>query len=200
MVVPDVDSKSDLIFRVRDANDQTLSAGAAEFFSVLLESRSESRKSVSAKNFTTGRALFICGSLAAWEQGIAQRIASKRVPVITMHQRSKLRSARSDHHSVMLAIGNSENTNNVSAAKLLDDLIDNAVVVSELNWSYLFLEGGATASAFIKRKNWSRFSVVPCYLLGVGCLRPTDVQGAPTLFVKPGSYPWPDGVWALLSG
>jgi uncharacterized protein YgbK (DUF1537 family) len=80
----------------------------------------------------------------------------------------------------------------------LKRLINNADSVSASKWSYIFLEGGATASAFIKQKAWSSFEVLPTNLLGVGCLRPKGISQPPILFVKPGSYPWPEGIWRYL--
>ena len=70
-----------------------------------------------------------------------------------------------------------------------------------------FLEGGATASAVVRRFGWSRLTALPMLAPGVTPLRPAlpaSVNAAsgvrsgdttPIVVVKPGSYDWPESVW-----
>ena len=51
----------------------------------------------------------------------------------------------------------------------------------------------------MERINWYRFEVIPFDLLGVGCLKPIQTDETPLVFAKPGSYPWPESVWKLIS-
>ncbi len=58
----------------------------------------------------------------------------------------------------------------------------------------LLLEGGATAIAVIRALGWTRLRATALAESGVGVLRPAGATG-PELLVKPGSYPWPAGLW-----
>jgi D-threonate/D-erythronate kinase len=78
---------------------------------------------------------------------------------------------------------------------LLDRLLDIAVqLVHERNVGRLFVEGGGTASALMRRMGWTRGRVCCQYAPGVVGLK---IIARPPLVitVKPGSYPWPDRVW-----
>jgi uncharacterized protein YgbK (DUF1537 family) len=89
---------------------------------------------------------------------------------------------------LMLAIGHPQSTD---TAILTERLIEAALpLITAQNDLRIGLEGGATAMAFIRRMNWTRFEVIPEGHTGVGTLRP---PGGPILCVKPGSYPWPEG-------
>jgi uncharacterized protein YgbK (DUF1537 family) len=58
----------------------------------------------------------------------------------------------------------------------------------------LLLEGGATAAAVVRASGWARMIAVPGGGPGTGALRPVG-EDPPTLFIKPGSYPWPVDLW-----
>jgi uncharacterized protein YgbK (DUF1537 family) len=56
------------------------------------------------------------------------------------------------------------------------------------------IEGGATASALVRRMKWKRMTVCRSYASGVVAL----AVGGPKpleLVIKPGSYDWPDQMW-----
>ena len=62
----------------------------------------------------------------------------------------------------------------------------------------LLLEGGATASAVCRRMNWHQFDVEGEFAPGVVQMHALGADGSTghRLVIKPGSYPWPDAVWA----
>jgi uncharacterized protein YgbK (DUF1537 family) len=57
----------------------------------------------------------------------------------------------------------------------------------------LFVEGGATASAVLRRLGWTRLSVRREVAPGVVALEPLPA-GRVIVTIKPGSYPWPEEV------
>jgi uncharacterized protein YgbK (DUF1537 family) len=59
----------------------------------------------------------------------------------------------------------------------------------------LLVEGGATAEAVVQRLGWTRFAVAAAAPEGIGIVQPIGVAAAPRVWIKPGSYPWPDAVW-----
>jgi len=63
-----------------------------------------------------------------------------------------------------------------------------AHVLAQVQVDQLWLEGGATASAVVRRLGWMLLQVVGELAPGVVQLRPAS--GGPLVTVKPGSYPW----------
>jgi uncharacterized protein YgbK (DUF1537 family) len=55
----------------------------------------------------------------------------------------------------------------------------------------LYLEGGATGSAVVRRLGWKRFLVTAQPAPGVVQMRPAEKADC-SITVKPGSYPWPE--------
>ncbi|MEZ5385105.1 MAG: four-carbon acid sugar kinase family protein [Prosthecobacter sp.] len=168
----------------------TLPAGAADFFESLLRhevSKMAVPSSVATSPSGETRALLLCGSLAAWEQGRAEEMRQGGFIVQTLGEDLPPDLWRSTR-KLMLAIGRPAQTD---GAILTERLIDSALplIVEDTNLR-IGLEGGATAMALIRRIGWTRFEVIPEGHLGVGTLRP---RGGPVLCVKPGSYPWPAG-------
>ena len=67
-------------------------------------------------------------------------------------------------------------------------------VVAGASLGELILEGGATAEAILARLGWVTLTVVGEYGPGVVQLRVSDPNN-PLVTIKPGSYPWPAGIW-----
>ncbi len=60
-------------------------------------------------------------------------------------------------------------------------------------FGHLMIEGGATATAVLRRLGWTRLSVLHAWGPGAVSLRPAGMAGV-VVTVKPGSYPWPAGL------
>lgn len=58
----------------------------------------------------------------------------------------------------------------------------------------LFLEGGATAGAILRRLKENRLSACGHFAPGLPALK-SMTGPAPLFAIKPGSYPWPEAVW-----
>jgi len=95
----------------------------------------------------------------------------------------------------MLTIGDEPGPVEASSQMILSRLVE---VVAELletaSAGRLFVEGGRTASALVRRMGWARVSVCRQYAPGVVAMQ---CHAAPRtiLTVKPGSYSWPPEVW-----
>ncbi len=212
LIIPDVTSQMDLSKRAAEVDGLTLPAGAAEFFAAFLERVCEQRTIAQRPTLQTtssGPALFVCGSPAAWHQGIQQQAERHGVSVLSIGATDRrvseaLVSLRASG-AVMIALGQPDRQDKEIATgckpfTLLEPLIDAAVeIMNQGDIRQVFVEGGATATALIERMNWNRFEVVPFDLLGVGCLKPSQAGETPLVFAKPGSYSWPEGVWKLIS-
>jgi uncharacterized protein YgbK (DUF1537 family) len=87
-------------------------------------------------------------------------------------------------------------SNDPGDARRLEGLLADVVerVVRRQTASGIFVEGGATAAAVIRRLGWTRLTVLREIAPGVVSLR-SDAPRAPPLTMKPGSYAWPEEVW-----
>jgi D-threonate/D-erythronate kinase len=59
----------------------------------------------------------------------------------------------------------------------------------------LFVEGGATAAALVRRLGWERLAVCREWATGVVSME-IEGQAGPLLTMKPGSYAWPSEILA----
>ena len=75
IIIPDVSSHSDIIHRTTEVDERTLPAGAADFFTSLLNERAHS-KPIKVAPLSPSNRLFICGSLASWVAGFENNAKS----------------------------------------------------------------------------------------------------------------------------
>jgi uncharacterized protein YgbK (DUF1537 family) len=182
---PDAVTLADLPHSI---DSTTLTAGAADFFTTVLEriQRSEAQPLRPSIPCDGNPVLLVCGSLAAWEMGRAAEMQQRGFTVQRIRQTIAPAIGQAGS-KLMLAIGTAAHAD---MPALTGKLIETASVLaagrSDLR---IGLEGGATALAFVRRMGWTRFEVIPEGYTGVGTLRP---PGGPLLCVKPGSYPWPE--------
>jgi uncharacterized protein YgbK (DUF1537 family) len=202
---PDVLSLNDLERLANQVADRTLPAGAADFFAALLACRptqsgighvSTSQLSVEPP------VLLVCGSRAAWDQRAAQ-CAAAHVPMWTLPPaggwpREDLADGPASRllaaGRLLLGIGPLESSQR--PAELVRRLAElTARVLEQAPVKTLLLEGGATAEAVAERLGWRRLAVAAPAPAGIGILRPLETPVSQRVWIKPGSYPWPDAVW-----
>lgn len=200
IVMPDVASVSELNQHVVSREGDCLSAGGADFFAALMGG-----EEVSPQRQSIERTLLICGSYAGWNSGRADEMRAQGFEVEVLPEEfygealndawiERLRGRLVVHQRLMLAIGTPaiERSTTILTESLV---VAAAAVAREIPNLRLAIEGGATALALMQRCGWRRFEVLPEGLVGVGGLRVIGCE-APLLWVKPGSYPWPDGIFA----
>ena len=76
----------------------------------------------------------------------------------------------------------------MKTAALVRTILDTAEI------SELFIEGGATAEAVLGALQYETFDVLAEYAPGVVQMRAVG-QKEHYITIKPGSYPWPEGIW-----
>jgi hypothetical protein len=214
LLLPDVPALDALERLAAKIDDDTLPAGAADFFAALLDSRAARFAAASAGPTNLSLklpALLVCGSRASWASR-AGECAAMSVPLRTFppafegprfsevelaacaqHSASRLASAG----RLLLGIGPIEST--AAPADLVSRLADlTALVLQRTPVATLLLEGGATAAAVAARVGWTRLDVTAKAPVGIGILQPLNSDVAPQVWIKPGSYSWPDAVWRAL--
>jgi uncharacterized protein YgbK (DUF1537 family) len=213
--VPDVERPDDLVRYAHQCDRALLPAGGVEFFEALLRARTPAQSQPRLDIYSPagkGARLFVCGSVQAWHQGRQAQCDRHNVPVLTMPDAlfspagESLAAALDDWAAgitaavrksghAMAATGDDRQGACPSPATLvrrMADVVSRVLNSGEIN--SICLEGGATAAAVLRAMDWTRLQALRSDLLGVAVLRPHGLA-APTLLVKPGSYPWPDRVW-----
>ncbi len=200
IIIPDADSATDLERFATLINDSTLPAGAADFFSTFLDHwcNSPTQQAQNSALLPISRpALLICGSLAAWRDR-AQQCLAENMAVVRAQSSTSIESAAAHLHQTGLLVlaTQAEPLSPEQRQPFLAALAKtSASLIQAAHPASLLIEGGATAEAIAKELKWQKFSVQPHAASGVGMLTPLDVPSAPLLLIKPGSYPWPPGIW-----
>ena len=219
--LPDVEKREDLVSLARAVDETTLPVGGADFLDVLLQARGGgstlSPSSEKSREYAAGPSLMVCGSAAAWDTGRAEECRQRGIHVLSLPEglfeesendallaswAKEAIHALSRQGSVMLAIGRS---GRVPAGVLpevlvgrLIEAVTHVLAAGPVGW--LYLEGGATASLLLNRMQWTRLAATRLVGPGMPAFAISESPEGPLLFVKPGSYPWPDPVWPRASG
>jgi hypothetical protein len=215
IVVPDTPDVEAVERHAAACDNATLPAGGVEFFEAVLARRSGSRASPPTTEIRLP-ALFVCGSLAAWQRGRPLECGRCGVEVLEMPSAMRWAEAPAAEESEewcqrvghvvadarcgMIAIGEPFDCPSAARSAVLTDRLTDVVarVLGQQSVSTLCVEGGATASALAKRMGWTHFTALPAPdLAGVAVLRPASA-GALRVLVKPGSYAWPAQLWKQL--
>lgn len=196
ITVPDILTDGDVRFQAGIIDAETLPVGAVDFFTALLTVRVRQRISQRESIPTTGKTLLVCGSASAWPAR-SNPARARGIPTFELpHDTGAVVSALRAADAVLIGIGTGPATWNVTPAKLNLLLAQSAAaILQQTRVERLLLEGGATAAATIAALGWTRLLAEQVADSGVAVLRPVAAQ-PPMLFIKPGSYPWPEALWA----
>jgi uncharacterized protein YgbK (DUF1537 family) len=185
---------------------EILPAGGADFFAALLESRAlkPTRPFVSA--LSGHRRVFVSGSASAYSRELIQIARQRAIPVLPMPDdvfagadpttwACRICEVAADNPSLLIAIPQPLDRNPLTSQRLQGILADVVTrLLTQVRVDHLLLEGGATASAVCRRMNWSEFGVIG--ELDTGVVQMHVPACDQSILVKPGSYPWPDFVFA----
>jgi len=203
--VPNVADLEQLRRCVGEIGADILPAGAADFFSALLDIRGAGQGNAlpAAQPVSIRRpAILVCGSHAAWvtrqRECEAAGIPMLPLPDPSADLASHVRRAAGQfatRGALAVAIGNDSNRGRESNEFLPRLATVVAMLLEATPVATILAEGGATAAAIAKCQAWDRFRVVQTAPAGVGVLKPVDSAAAPLFVIKPGSYAWPEEIW-----
>ncbi|HSR25164.1 MAG TPA: four-carbon acid sugar kinase family protein [Candidatus Eisenbacteria bacterium] len=219
IAVPDVRTTEELRARARAADATVLPAGAAEFFEAVLTARGLGGAVAAPEGSPAhvgpdadGAGLIVCGSAVAWEATRGEQSAARGIPVLTMPRglftpeapeallsawAAEVVRALDRAGAALVALGDRDPLATIPAGRLTERVAEVVRrVLGRRTIGRLLVEGGATASAVVRALGWSRLRVCDPADPGVVGLRPT-AAGRPDLYLKPGSYGWPDRLWPL---
>jgi uncharacterized protein YgbK (DUF1537 family) len=213
IIVADANSMKDLIKWTEYLDEHTLAAGGSDFFKAILNKKLSTNRVPSETKVAeiSGKKLFVCGSTSETSRKAVTQAATSGIPVCPLPDilfknspaddtlikqwADDVLKALSKSDSVIVAITQkpvrdsdlAENLRKKTAA-LVKAILD-TVKVREL-----FIEGGATAEAVLRKIDCLRFDVLAEYAPGVVQMCVTG-QKEQYVTIKPGSYPWPKGIW-----
>jgi D-threonate/D-erythronate kinase len=214
IIVGEATQTADLQSWAANVDNKTLIAGAAGFFSAMLD-RTLAGKQRGVKNAKKADrlpfSLFVCGTTFANSRNAIQQIKAAGGPVCYMPE-NIIRSVHSGtysyvkwanevvalvkkHGKAIVAIQEASSRNRSTCPGQLKEKMAGLVseVLQRSMVQELIVEGGATAWALIRQSGLTQFFPVDEMAPGVVRMQTND----PGLFitVKPGSYQWPDGLW-----
>ncbi|MHC4214391.1 MAG: four-carbon acid sugar kinase family protein [Planctomycetota bacterium] len=210
--IGDAQTKNDLDAWAEKLNDKTIAAGGADFFTAILESKGFSEKrlpqSEAINEETT--ALFVCTSGSGYSGNAVKKAETNSIPVIKMPRElfksqesaefvqkwaDEAMTALLKNRCAIITIGEPKMGRADIALKLRQHTATVVErILNTINIDQLYIEGGATASAIVRKIGLKRF--IPVEKLAPGVVKMTS-GGIKNLHItiKPGSYPWPDNLW-----
>jgi len=187
---PDARSTADLDAIVAGLEPGELAIGAADFFAAWIDAP----PSAPPTPLPAGRQLWICGSPNAASRR-HHDFERCRIPFLDPAIHADLSAGEWARRSLQIASPDNlallvdERTGPDPGPKLAEAATR---ILARWQPRRVFLEGGATARAFIDGTTWRRFRVESELAAGIVGVRPSGHPEAPILFLKPGSYPWPE--------
>jgi len=212
IIVAEAESQEDLSHWAARIDGSTLAAGGSDFFSAVLEQRTGPKRVRSASEVVrpAGPKLFVCGSASECSRQAVRRARRLGIPGCPMpdpllgHVTSPgpltdqwvedvLDALRVEGQAMVAipqpVVKDAQLAHRLSAymATLVEAVVGRTIIRE------LILEGGATAEAVLARLGWTTLKVLGEYGPGVVQL---CMSGQENLLVtiKPGSYPWPEGI------
>ena len=213
IVIGQAETSEDLTQWSKRMDEQTMMAGAGEFFEAILKRKGFSKRQNADKSDGRlgNKALFVCGSSSKSSRQALQTAESLGGKVCRMPEAlfrsdapeealfqqwsDAVISGFEQWNTVIVAIDHDVVKNTEFAGKLrrrMARIVSS--VLEKMPVKELFVEGGATASEVVDCLGWNRFE--PCDSLADGVVR-MKVWGREQTYltIKPGSYPWPHHLW-----
>ena len=196
---PNATSEEEIRAIVDELQKGTLVVGAADFFRFFLGAGEAS----TGLRLPIGSRLWICGSQVVRvtrEEGFR----TSGIPIVLLDPEELDSQALVDE-----IVGNLSGVKKVAmeldgAVQITPENTDqllrivteiSAVVLKRGEPRVIFTEGGATARTVIDAAGWTEFSVFGELAPGVVVLEPKNAAWPVLVVVKPGSYPWPKGIF-----
>ena len=195
IVVGEAQTSADLHTWATRIPPKTLLAGAAGFFSAILDTRLPDKQTPGNKQNLGSPILFVSGSTFDSNRKLIRQQADKQGPVTYLSDgpwEQQVIQQLKHHGKAIIAIDEGPHA---QTALQLRTRMAKAVagIIKTIPPAELIIEGGSTAYAILLQAGWHTF--IPEEELAQGVVR-MSIPEAPGLFitVKPGSYRWPPSI------
>ena len=204
-------TKDDFDAWAEHLTDTAIAAGGADFLTAILESKGfiEKNPAQSEPINKDTTSLFVCTSGSGYSVNAVKKAQTNSIPVIKMPRElfksqesaefvqkwaTETTTALRKNRSAIITIGESKMARADIALKLRQHTATVVErILSTINIDQLYIEGGATASAIIKKIGLNRFIPVEKLAPGVVKMSSGGIKNL-HITIKPGSYPWPDNL------
>ncbi|HEY4108827.1 four-carbon acid sugar kinase family protein [Puia sp.] len=191
IVVGEVRSNEDLHHWAKSIPPKTLLAGAAGFFSAILDTRYPTIPS--AIPTLKSPILYVSGSTFEPNRILIREQAANGGPVTWLWEpgwQNSLLSNLQDRRQAIVAMNPSNDPALQLRTRMASDL---APILKQVNPAELIIEGGSTAYAILQQMGWHTF--IPEQELAQGVVRMSVPEASGLhITVKPGSYAWPPSI------
>ncbi|HEY9508484.1 MAG TPA: four-carbon acid sugar kinase family protein [Verrucomicrobiae bacterium] len=188
---------------------RTVLAGAAEFFAAVLQAKGNSLAVIPHEPEAVRperRELFVCGSASKASRNFLREARMCKTPIFSLPSElawgaefteiakdavaRRAIAAFEQSSRVILNVGLPSMRGPEAARRLTAHLAQLAeAVLSEVEVSHIFAEGGATGAALVQRSGWNRLTVLRELAPGIARLA-IPSEHSTVLTIKPGSYDW----------
>ena len=218
IIVGEAESPADLRAWATRLDETTSAAGGAEFFAAILEETGHPRRLAepSLDHVRSFPQIFVCGSPSESTRQFLEHARNRSLPVSSMPESlvqadstsknggerwlSQIVQAVDENSQSVVAIDCRKPLGAGGAARLAERLIDAMEALLRVRRvGHICVEGGATASALIRRLGWNRMAVLEEWAQGAVSMKPSAPE-SPILTMKPGSYRWPETLVQLSQG
>ncbi len=211
LIVGDVNNESDIFRWALILDKNTLAAGGAGFFDVLLSTKYRKKEEDSNGRLKLGeKTLFVFGSTFPKSREIISRLKKEGVMKLNMPEAiynnenfnpgllddwaRRIAASLDKNRKVVISIEQTHSEEPGLSARIRDnigELVKKVITLTSL--TDLLIEGGATTSAILKSLHISK--LFPYKELDLGIIQ-MKVEKYPGLNIttKPGSYSWPESV------
>lgn len=192
IIMPDAENEGDILRTVREYDDgQTIFAGAADLFKIVLSSHKELRRRRQKKTLPTSESsIILCGSTQSKPLDIGIPIAP--MPRVIYDGANDLTlwdtTAYDQQHRIILTVPHTHRTGKEVAVHLRTVMAEMTEhLVAHHHPDQLIIEGGATAWATLRALGWTQFDIRRQIAPGVVQM---SAPNGTLVTLKPGSYPW----------
>lgn len=198
IIVGEAKEMTDLDYWAAQCTKDILPAGAAGFFSAILDSRKIVKDRTEQVQPTGKPCLYICGTSFERSTTAIKRIFADSGPVSYMQQDlsawvTQVISMLNTYEKAIMAIDpDITQPNAVELRRKMALAVKE--VLQHMPIRELLIEGGSTARAIFDEMNFTRFFPVQELSAGVVKMKVKEQEGI-FITVKPGSYAWPPGTW-----
>lgn len=195
----DAASQEEIFLQLNKTDNETLLAGAADFFTAYIQQFANEKKARSNTTPTEKKeekSLLIQGSTQSSTFG--RNMKEMPMPDDVFYGSSpqewirELKNSFEREPAVAIRIPQAPTGGKAYAVRLRETMAEAAAQLLEDKTSpiHLLIEGGATAFAVFKRLGWHSFQIVREVAPGVVTLKHKNFM----ITLKPGSYPWPSDI------
>ena len=197
--VADAASQEEITKQLKKADNNTLLAGAADFFTACIRQFAigeKSRSNIAPSEIKTEKRLLVQGSTQSITYG--RNMKEMLMPDEVFHGGSpyvwiaQLKICFEKEPSMAVRIPQAPTGGKAYAIRLRKKMAEAVAQILESQTIpvHLLIEGGATAFAIVRRMGWQSFDLVKEDAPGVVTLSHRNFL----ITLKPGSYPWPSDI------